>query len=143
MNESDFGGTKLPPRNKQMGGSPQMPQMQPQYQEPPQQMQMQMPQYQEPMYEEPYYQPQQFNQPQVQIKPRSSKSFFKSTFGDGGNVKDSMLVFLIFIILNSKIIWKQISRLPFMGAIEPSIISLVVNSILAAILFYFIKMYLK
>ena len=64
----------------------------------------------------------------------------KSGLGDNKtnkhNVKYSFIVALIFIILNSKIIWKQITKLPFMGSVEPSIIALIVNSILAGIIYY-------
>jgi hypothetical protein len=69
----------------------------------------------------------------------------KSTFGFGtfsfnvSEIKNALLVFLIFFILNSKMIWKQIIKLPFMGTVEPSMIALVVNSILAGFLFYIIS----
>jgi hypothetical protein len=66
----------------------------------------------------------------------------KSGLGDNKtnkhNIKYAFIVALIFIILNSKIIWKQITKLPFMGTVEPSIIALVVNSILAGIIYYII-----
>ena len=70
----------------------------------------------------------------------------KSGLGDNKtnkhNVKYAFIVALIFIILNSKIIWKQISKLPFMGTVEPSIIALVVNSILAGIIYYIITTFI-
>jgi hypothetical protein len=53
--------------------------------------------------------------------------------------KKAILVFLIFILLNSKIIWSQILKIPFMGTVDPSIVALVVNSLLAAIIYYFIS----
>jgi hypothetical protein len=66
----------------------------------------------------------------------------KSTFGSFGSDKTfkySLLVVLMFIILNSKIVWRQLSRFPFMGTVEPSIIALVANSLLAGIIFYLIS----
>ena len=38
---------------------------------------------------------------------------------------------------------KQIIKLPMMGMVEPSIIALIVNSILAGIVFYIISIYLS
>jgi hypothetical protein len=52
--------------------------------------------------------------------------------------KLAILVSVIFIVLNSKIIWSQIQQFPLMGSIEPSIFALVVNSIIAGLLFYFV-----
>ena len=99
-----------------------------------QQMQMQM-QHQQQMQQ----QQQQQNQ---QLPPMPMPVIRKSKFGnidmESKIFKYTLLVVLLFIILNSKIIWKQISRLPFMGQMEPSIVALVVNSILAGIIFYMI-----
>jgi hypothetical protein len=53
-------------------------------------------------------------------------------------MKYSLIVVLVFMMLNSKIIWKQIIKLPFMGTVEPSILALVVNSLIAGIVFYFV-----
>lgn len=68
----------------------------------------------------------------------------KSSFGVGGgmgkgDIKYPILVVLIFILLNSKIVWTQIARLPFMGSVEPSLVALIVNSILAGVVFYCFK----
>ena len=74
------------------------------------------------------------------FKPPST--FKKESFKQGFNIKEddklkySIYVCLIFIILNSKIVWKQIIKLPLMGSIEPSIIALILNSLLAGIFFY-------
>jgi hypothetical protein len=76
---------------------------------------------------------------QQQPAPRIIKP--KSSFGssvDSKTLKYSVLVVLIFIILNSKIVWRQIQRLPFMGNMDPSIVALIVNSILAGVVFYLI-----
>jgi len=54
------------------------------------------------------------------------------------HIKYSIIVAILFIILNSKIIWSQISKLPMMGALEPSILALIFNSVLSGLLFYFI-----
>jgi hypothetical protein len=70
----------------------------------------------------------------------------KSKFGNISNdttFKRSLLVVLIFVILNSKIVWRQLAKFPFMGTIEPSIIALVANSLLAGIIFYLISKLLK
>jgi hypothetical protein len=78
-------------------------------------------------------------------KSNFKRSGGKSTFGMGNfsfnisEIKNALLVFLIFFILNSKMVWKQIIKLPFMGSVEPSMVALVVNSILAGILFYVIS----
>ena len=39
-------------------------------------------------------------------------------------------------------IWKQIIKLPMMGTVDPSILALIVNAILAGIIFYFINNFL-
>jgi hypothetical protein len=86
-------------------------------------------------------QQQQQMQPPQQIpipQPRFVKQKFGTPVIDSKTMKYSILVVLIFVILNSKIIWKQIQRLPFMGAMDPSIVALIVNSILAGIIFYVI-----
>jgi len=54
------------------------------------------------------------------------------------NVKNSIIVVVIFILLNSRIIWRALSRIPMMGTVEPSILALVVNSLIAGIVFYFV-----
>ena len=79
-----------------------------------------------------------------------SKSKFKgmkSSFGNGPLntpvLKTSFLVSLIFVLLNSKMIWKQLIKLPMMGTVDPSILALIVNAILAGIIFYCINITLK
>ena len=135
--EAGAGGTKIgkrpPPQQQQPSPQQiqQMQQMQQQQQQPsPQQMQQQLsPQQMQQM--------QQHHQMQQQQPVQFSK---KSTFGsvDTGSVtfKYTLLVILLFIILNSKIIWKQFARFPMMGQVEPSIIALFVNSLLAGVIFY-------
>jgi len=59
------------------------------------------------------------------------------------NFKYAIVVTIIFILLNSKIIWTQISRLPFMGSFEPSILALLFNSVLSGVLFYIIIKFVK
>jgi hypothetical protein len=54
-------------------------------------------------------------------------------------MKNSLLVVVIFIVLNSKMIWKIISKMPMMGTVEPSILALIVNSIIAGIAFYLLS----
>ena len=131
MNESEFCGTKLQRKPPQQM-PPQQQQMPPQQQQmPPQQQQMQ----QQQMHQMP---PQQQQMQQQFI--RAKESFSKI---DSKSMKYAILVILIFIILNSKIIWKQLMRLPMMGGAEPSIIALFINSILAGIVFYFISNYIK
>jgi len=149
MNENEFGGTKLQrrkPEQQQMQGPPppqQQMQMDPRQMQPQQQMQMdprQMQQMQQQMQAPPpqYVDPRQIQGPQMQMEPR--QMIRKETFGkiDSKSMKYAILVILIFIILNSKIIWKQIMKLPMMGSIEPSIIALIVNSILAGVIFYIV-----
>ena len=53
--------------------------------------------------------------------------------------KNTILVIVLFVILNSRLIWKNISRLPMMGKIEPSIVALGVNSLIAGIAYYIIS----
>lgn len=133
MNESEFGGTKLqrkPPQQMQQP-SQQMQQQQPSQQMQPTQQQMQqMQQMQQQQMQMP---PQQMQQQQMPFIKSSKESFSKI---DSKSMKYAILVVLIFIILNSKIIWKQILKLPMMGSMEPGIIALIVNSILAGVIFY-------
>jgi hypothetical protein len=151
MNENEFGGTKLQRRKpeQQMQGPPQQQmQMDPrQMQGPPQQqMQMQGPPQQQmdprQMQGPPpqHIDPRQIQGPQMQMQMDSRQMIRKETFGkiDSKSMKYAILVILIFIILNSKIIWKQIMKLPMMGSIEPSIVALIINSILAGIIFYIV-----
>ena len=55
-------------------------------------------------------------------------------YGGGG-------IALIFIILNSKIVWSQFGKLPFMGSMDPSMLALLINSLLSGIIFYIITTY--
>jgi len=158
MNESDFGGTKIqrkapPPQMQQQGPPPQQQgpppqQMMGQMQQPTQQQMMQMQEEQQMMQQMQMQQQQQMRQqgpPPQQMMQLPGKKI-KEAFGsvDSKTVKYSILVVLIFLILNSKIIWKQIMKIPLMGSTEPSIIALVVNSILAGIIFYIVtKMLIK
>jgi len=143
MNENEFGGTKIskrapsPPPQQQMPQQQQMPhQMQ---QVPPQMRPQQMPSPEEMYQMQQQQQMMQAQAMQQQPVPRIIKP--KSSFGssvDSKTLKYSVLVVLIFIILNSKIVWRQIQRLPFMGNMDPSIVALIVNSILAGVVFYLI-----
>jgi hypothetical protein len=152
------GGTKLPRRNvqqipqqgqqqmppqQQMGGQPTQEQIQ-QMQQQRQMMQQQQMQQQQMQQQSNF----QNNTPQARqetIVNRSVPSSIKSgkkkfcfSMNDT-NVKNATIVFAIFILLNSKIIWRTIARLPMMGTLEPSILALIVNSILAGIIFYIVS----
>jgi len=147
MNENEFGGTKI--QRKPSSQVPQAPQMMD-----PRQMQQIDPQQMDPRQMDPRQmdprQVQQMDPRQVQqMDPRQVQQmgprpvqqqvpFFgrKETLVDEKVMKYAILVILIFIILNSKIIWKQIMKLPMMGTAEPSIVALIVNSIIAGIIFY-------
>ncbi len=94
--------------------------------------------------------PQQYQQEQVyqqQMPPVPPIKFKKSNFGASSDYVDfssvtfkyAVIVACIFVLLNSKIIWKQIIQFPFMGGAEPSILALFVNSILAGIIFYILS----
>jgi hypothetical protein len=128
--DSAVGGTKIQRRPQQQ-------------QQAPHQMQQQVPQQ---MHQE----QQQYYPEQQQAPPREPPmGRIKSTFGNVGNItfdvkdfKYSLLVMLIFIILNSKMIWKQIQKFPMMGAIDPSMIALLVNSIIAGVVFYIMSNYI-
>jgi hypothetical protein len=50
---------------------------------------------------------------------------------------------VIFLLLNSKMVWKQIMLLPFMGGLDPSIVALVFNSVLAGLAFYLVSNFLN
>ena len=84
------------------------------------------------------------------LKPTEVKSKpptgIKSKFGDfsegNSNFKETLIVVLLFVVFNSKLIWKQLMKLPFMGSVEPSIIALIVNSLLAGIVYFLIKKFL-
>ena len=87
--------------------------------------------------------PQMVQQQQIvqqQLKRANKPMFSKLNMP---NFKQALLVALIFILLNSKMIWKQIIKIPFMGSVEPSIVALIVNSILAGIVFYLVNNYMN
>ena len=144
MSSADEGGTKIqkrPPMGSPPPPSQQMPMQQRPSIPPPglddsyQQMLMQ---------QQMQIQQQVAAQQQVPIEPMAikSKSNFKSKFSSSMKFSDfklSIFVVLIFFLLNSKIVWKNIIRLPMMGTTDPSIIALIVNSILAGIAFYIIS----
>ena len=135
------GGTKIGRRP-----APQQEQQQQRQQMPQQQVQQQQQQDQ-------YQQQQQQQQPQpgnsVGHHQLKSGLATKSKFGSMGNItfdvkdfKYSLLVMIIFIILNSKMIWKQLIKFPMMGELEPSMLALIVNSIIAGVCFYIIANYI-
>jgi hypothetical protein len=130
----------------QMGPPPQMgPQMGPQMD--PREAQMMMEQQmlqQQAMQQQP-----QMIQPNVNFGGGrgilKKSSFGKSSFGaafESSTFKNAILVIAIFLLLNSKLIWKQIIQLPFMGSVEPSMIALIANAIIAGMAFYLISNFL-
>lgn len=132
------GGTRIQKRPQAQPQFNQPPQMQPppeqMYQQPPDQMYQQTPPH---MFQQPPQQRQQPPQPNV---PRfKTASRFGNMDIDSITFKYSVIVACIFILLNSKIIWKQIIQFPFMGGVEPSILALIINSILASIIFYVVS----
>ena len=110
----------------------------------PQQQQMQQPPpshggdprfVQEQIYHQQQIPQQQMAQPPVIIR-RNNKPFFDY---NSKSFKYALIVTCIFVLLNSKIIWKQIIQFPFMGGVEPSILALLINSVLAGIIFYVVS----
>ena len=138
---SEEGGTRItrnPPSGiQQQQQQPQMSQQE--YQARQQQYQQQQQQQQQQPQQERFPQPQE-TYPKGILK---TKSAFGNISMDSQNFKNALLVIVIFLLLNSKIIWKQIIQFPMMGSVDPSIVALIVNSILAGIVFYFISNYLK
>jgi hypothetical protein len=130
------GGTRIQKRPQAQPQFNQPPPMQPppeqMYQQPPQQMYQQPPQ-------QMYQQPPQQHQAQLNIPKLKTASRFSNVDFDSITFKYSVIVACIFILLNSKIIWNQIIRFPFMGGVEPSILALIINSILAAVIFYVVS----
>lgn len=143
---SEEGGTKLRKnRPQQMSQAPQ-PQFDPQQvytrqQGPPPQQMGQMAQMaQMPTPQQMAQMPPQMQQ---QIMQQASSSQMPRPYQgkkllENSNAKSAMLVVLIFLLLNSKLVWKQIINLPMMGNVEPSMIALIFNSLLAGIIFYII-----
>jgi membrane glycosyltransferase len=131
MADQEEGGTKIQRRPVQ-----QIPQqMPPQI---PQQMPQQMPQ------QTPQQMPQQVQQMKHQFVNNSVPSSIKNGTFKGFSFsnpvgKSTLLVIIIFILLNSRIAWRAISRIPMMGSIEPSILALIVNSLIAGIAFYILS----
>jgi uncharacterized membrane protein YagU involved in acid resistance len=81
----------------------------------------------------------------MKMNNNNKKKMFNkdSEFNVNLHMKYSIIVAILFILLNSKMIWTQISKLPMMGSIEPSILALVFNSLLSGILFYCIIKFVK
>ena len=141
---SEEGGTKLQRRNVQ-----QIPPQQQQQPSPEELMMMQQRMMQQQQQEQQGQQmPRQMPQPvqqqmqQQQMQQQIPRSILKKPkrFGlNNKNIKNSVIVVVIFILLNSKMIWRALSKMPIMGTVEPSIIALVVNSLLAGIVFYIIS----
>ena len=75
-------------------------------------------------------------EPKKSKEPFNIKSFFGSGVSNTNRLSLAIFVVLLFILLNSKLIWTQLQKLPFMGSIEPSIFALIINSLLAGIVFY-------
>jgi len=146
----EIGGTKVKRGNKMGGPSPQQMQQMQMQQQMQQQMQMQQqgpppamnPRMQQQMQQQMQMPPQMQQQQQVPQEVLMPKLDFKSKFGssmDSKSFKTSLLVVIIFLMFNSKIIWKQITRFPMMGEFDPSIIALIVNALLAGIVFYLLS----
>ena len=129
---SEEGGTKLPRRRP-------VQQMQQQEQQPSAPQMAQQQQYQQQMQYQQMQQQQQ--QPQIHVQSQPHFNRFNLSFDDK-NLKNTGLVVLIFFILNSKMVWKEIVKIPFMGQVEPSIIALVVNAVIAGVIYYIVTNYL-
>ena len=149
----EYGGTKInkksnlkqPSQQQQpsqqhvsFGENQQMTRQAPMQQVPMQQPPMQQPPVQQPPVQQPPMQSKGGEQIQIPVKSKSSKSRFGNL---SGTTQNALLVIILFILLNSKIIWRQIMKLPFMGSTEPSMIALFVNSLLAGIVFFIITKY--
>ena len=149
------GGTPIkrsqspPPQMQQQNMQQQntQQQMMPQQNIPQQQMMEQQMMQQQMMQQQPqgYQQPQQNamggGAPRGILK-KSNFGASKCNLFNSVSLKNAILVAVIFLLLNSKIIWKQIMHFPFMGTVEPSIIALVVNSVFAAMVFYLVSNFL-
>ena len=134
---SEEGGTVI----KRNNGSGPPPQMMHQQQQPTMEQQMMHQQMmQQQMAQQQMAQQQMMQQPELQLqqKPRGILKPTSFSFNDS-KLKKAVLVAIIFVILNSRIVWTQITKFPFMGGLEPSILALIVNSILAGLVFYIIS----
>ena len=127
------GGTKIQRRNQHSA-----PEQQEMMMDPEQAQQQQMdPRQQQMMQQQMMMQQQQMHQQHQQQQQNK-----KGGFIDFKSLKMSVVVALIFIILNSKIVWSQFGKLPFMGSMDPSMLALLINSILSGIIFYIITTYI-
>lgn len=132
------GGTKIQRRNQQM--DPQQQQQQQEMTMDPEQAQQQMdPRQQQMLQQQMMHQQQQMHQQHQQHQQHHQSK--KGGFIDFKSLKLSIVVALIFIILNSKIVWSQFGKLPFMGSMDPSMLALLINSLLSGIIFYIITTY--
>ena len=129
------GGTKIQRRNVQM--DPQQQQEMMMDPEQAQQQQQMDPRQQQMLQQQMMHQQQQMHQQHQQHQQQSKKGGFI----DFKSLKLSVVVALIFIILNSKIVWSQFGKLPFMGSMDPSMLALLINSLLSGIIFYIITTY--
>jgi hypothetical protein len=132
-NNEPVGGTSLAARKK-MKEQQRMMSQQPQSQ-----------QIQQPDNDQSHQMPQP--QPEVPLKtpqPHMKKPGFKSIFMENTpyKLKLSVLVALLFLLLNSKMVWKNLMKIKYMGSTEPSMLALVTNSILCGIIFYIITKFL-
>jgi hypothetical protein len=148
---SEEGGTKLEkrrpvpqPQQQMQQQAYQIPEQPPTFMQVPQQMprEVQRPTAEELFKQQPIQVPQQMQMPQAipretLVEIPKKKSMFGATT-ESDTFKNAILVAVIFVVLNSKIVWRQIIKLPFMGSVEPSMIALVINSLLAAIAYYII-----
>ena len=169
MSDELVGGTQLPPRNQQQqqqhpqqqggqqqqqGGQQQYSQQQHQGGQQQQHSQQQQQGGQQQQHQGGQQQYRQGGQQQQQqghfsqgnlsaqlTKSRKSK-FSLDHLMDKSEIKNSILVVVLFIFLNSKMIWTQIGKAPLMGSVEPSLLALIINSIIAGIVFYLITTYL-
>ena len=151
MSSPEEGGTKIRRNSPPPEMPPPPPQMQSSPQVDPREDMMQQQMMQQQMMQQP---PQGYQAPPVQQNSMGSPSrsiLKKSTFGgkssfygafDSPIFKYTLLVIIIFMILNSKFIWKQIMHFPLMGSAEPSVVALVVNSVIAGMAFYIISSFL-
>ena len=143
------GGTKIrrAPRPAPQAPPPQeMPYRPPVQRESAQEMAYRPPVQREVSFQEPIRSPPVVREVEIIEAPtesKKSKGFKKPFFSFGGSTfKMSMLVAVLFVILNSKIVWRQFMKLPFMGSIEPSMIALIINALLTAVVFYIITKFL-
>uniref|UniRef100_A0A6C0B0U3 Uncharacterized protein n=1 Tax=viral metagenome TaxID=1070528 RepID=A0A6C0B0U3_9ZZZZ len=155
MSSPEEGGTKI----RRNSPPPEMPPPPPPQMPPPPQvdpredmMQQQMLQQQMMQQQMMQQQPQGYQQPPQQNAMGPTRGILKkSTFGgkstfsgafDSPTLKYTLLVIVIFMLLNSKFIWKQIMHFPLMGSAEPSVVALIVNSVIAGMAFYLISSFL-